>query len=233
MRRLRNWVAAVALCGAALVAAPRSAHAYDVNGLAVGGDVALSGPSGLALSIGLGRLELDFIIGMTLTLPEGGVLTPGFSAAGGVFFTLTDAEMTNFQLGGRIGTIIQTDGSSGTLVDQAAITFEVLARVEHRFDDHFSINLQAGFGIQVWPDDPDFGNGQPDFTFGLGNSGLVGGAGFRYWFDGLGGGAPAPVVEERAPAPAPAAAAAPAPAPAAEPAAAPAQEGSGTPYWEQ
>lgn len=228
MRRLRNLLAAVALCAAALVTAPQSAHAYDVNGVAFGADVALAGPSGFALSIGLGRLELDFIVGLTLNAPAGGVLEPGFGAAGGVFFTLADGPQTNFQLGGRIGTIINSNGASGVLVTNAAFTFEVDARVEHRFDEHLAINLQVGIQGQVWPD------GNPEFVMGFGNTGLVGGAGFRYWFDGLGGGTAMPVFEEPAPAPAARPAPAPAPAPAAEPAPAQQQDtGTATPYWEQ
>jgi hypothetical protein len=225
---LSHSLLAGALAAALLGAAPRTARAYDVEGVAVGADVALAGPTGVALSVGLGRLELDFIAGLALMLPEGGVLTPGFSGAAGIFFTLADGEYTNFQLGGRVGTIIQTDGSSGTLVDQAALTLEAIIRVEHRFDDHFAINLQAGFGVQIWPDDPDFGTGQADFVFGFGGSGLVGGAGFRYWFDGLGGGAPVPAPQPIAAQPAPA------PAPAATTTTTTTeQSGSGTPYWEQ
>lgn len=233
MRRLRNLLAAVALCAAAMVTTPQSAHAYDVNGVAFGADVALGGPSGFALSIGLGRLELDFIVGLSLDAPRNGVLEPGFGAAGGVFFTLADGENTNFQLGGRIGTIIVSSSVPGPfgaeLATTAAFTFEADVRVEHRFDDHLAINFQVGIQGRVWPDGDTAGN---DFTMGFGDTGLIGAAGFRYWFEGLGGGTAQPVFEERAPAPAAQPAPQPAPAPAAEPA--PAQDtGTATPYWEQ
>jgi hypothetical protein len=163
-------------------------------------------------------------------VPEGGDAIPGFSAAGGVFFTVADGESTNFQVGGRIGTIIVTqpafDPMTGDryLASWAAFTVDVMARIEHRFDDHFAMNFQVGIGMQAWPDDDDPG-GQ-DFVFGFGNSGFVGGAGFRYWFDGLGGG----TVAEPEPAAAPPARRA---RPAAEPAQEqPAQEGGEQPYWE-
>jgi hypothetical protein len=65
---------------------------------AFGADAALGGPSGLALSVGLGRMELDFIVGLSMNLPDGGVLEPSFAAAAGMFFTVADSETTNFQL---------------------------------------------------------------------------------------------------------------------------------------
>lgn len=217
-RIVSRYLVTTTVALAALVSAPRAARAYDVEGVAIGADVAVAGPTGLALSVGLGRLELDFIVGFAMTLPEDAVLVPGFSGAGGIFFTLTDATQTNLQIGGRIGTIAVTGGDP--LSDWWALTLEADLRVEHRFDEHFAINLQVGIGAQIWPDDND-PNGN-DLVWGLGGTGLVGGAGFRYWFDALGGGGGSAQPQAR-----------PAPAPA--PTGAPASESSGgqTPYWEQ
>jgi hypothetical protein len=229
-RTSTRLLAAAALCVATLATAPRAAHAYDVNGVGFGADVAVGGPSGLALTIGLGRFELDFILGLALSLPEGGVLEPDMTGAVGFFATLTDAEQTNFQLGGRLGVLIEADGGAPDLDVNAGFSIEVDARVEHRLDDHCVINFQVGIGTQIWPDDPDFGTARSDFVMGFGGTGLVGGAGFRYFFESLGD-TPEPLPEPMpAPAPAPRAAPvepAPAPAPATEPA--PAE----TPYWEQ
>ncbi|UJR84802.1 hypothetical protein [Sandaracinus amylolyticus] len=218
-------LAAAALCVAALSFAPRTAHAYDVNGLGVGADVSLGGPSGFALSLGLGRLELDFILGLSLNLPEGGVLTPTFGGAAGVFYTLTDATQTNLQIGGRIGVLVDSQSVGGELDTNAAFTIEADLRVEHRLDDHCVINFQVGIGTQIWPDDPDIGTAQSDFVMGFGNTGLVGGAGFRYYFEPLG---TAPAYT-----PAPAASAPPPPATqsSVEPAATP-TTGEDRPDWE-
>ncbi|MDQ3037470.1 MAG: hypothetical protein M3Y87_34060, partial [Myxococcota bacterium] len=186
-------IAAAAICVATIATTPRAAHAYDVNGIGLGADVAVGGPTGLALTIGLGRMELDFIVGLGLSLPENGVLEPDMAGAVGLFFTLTDAAQTNFQLGGRAGVIIAADGAGTDLDVNAGFTIELDARVEHRLDDHCVINFQVGIGTQIWPDDPDdfAGTGQPDFIMGFGGTGLVGGAGFRYYFDSLG---PAPAA---------------------------------------
>lgn len=236
-RTSTRLLAATALCVATLATAPRAAHAYDVNGIGLGADVAIGGPSGLALTVGLGRLELDFILGMGFNLPEGGVLEPDLAAAVGVFFTLTDAEQTNFQLGGRVGVLVDANGIGGPLggVDldvNAGLTLEVDARVEHRLDDHCVINFQVGIGAQIWPDDPDAPTARADFVMGIGNSGFVGGAGFRYYFESLGG-APAPLPE---PEPVAAPARREEPPPVAPATSTPATTETGTtetPYWEQ
>lgn len=221
--------ACAVLALAAWMGAPRSAHAYDVNGVGVGADVALGGPSGFALTLGLGRLELDFIVGLALSLPDNGVLEPDLAAAVGVFYTLTDAEQTNFQLGGRIGTIIDARSGPGIggaeLVTSAALTIEVDARLEHRLDDHCVLNFQVGVAMAIWPDEND---SRPDFSMGFGNTGLVGGAGFRYYFESLGE-TSAPVAEPVASAPPPRRSAPP-PVQETPP---PQEGGSETPYWEQ
>lgn len=242
-RTTTRLIAATALCVATLATAPRAAHAYDLNGIGLGADVllvapidlgaigggatAFSGPSGLALSIGLGSIVLDFIVGVSLSLPEGGVLEPDLLAAAGLFAVLAGSDTTNLEIGGRLGVIV--DGNSGTgfgaeLETNAGMHVELDARVTHRLDDHCVLNFTVGVMTQIWPDDPDAGTGTDDFVMAFGASGLVGGAGFRYYFDSLGS-TPAPTPEPVA-APPPRAEPAPAPAPAAEPAAE-------TPYWEQ
>lgn len=220
MNRKTGLLAAAALCVASGVMNPRAAHAYDVRGIGLGADVALGGPSGLALTVGLGRMELDFIVGATLTLPEGGVLEPDFGAAVGFFYTLTDATQTNFQLGGRVGVLIDSNGAGSELNTNAGVTFEIDARLEHRLDDHCVLNFQVGIVTTIWPDDPMAGTSQADFVMDIGGTtGFVGGAGFRYYFESLG-----PASASPPPPPPPARRAEPAPA----------QESSGeTPYWEQ
>ena len=94
------------------------------------------------------------------------------------------------------------------------LSIEFDARLEHRLDDRCAINLQVGAVANVWPDSSD---PRPDLTFGVGGTGFVGGAGFRFWFDGLGGGSPAapPAMDrapvEDAPAPPPSGVSAPSP----------------------
>jgi hypothetical protein len=227
MNRTSGLLAAAALCVASGVMNPRAAHAYDVHGLGLGADVALGGPSGLAMTWGLGRMELDFILGATFVLPEGGVLEPDFGGAAGFFYTLTDATHTNFQLGGRVGVLIDAEQAAGLggveLRTNAGITFEADMRLEHRLDDHCVLNFQVGIMTAIWPDDSTVGTPRADFTMGIGGTGLVGGAGFRYYFESLGAAAAPPP-------PPPPARRAVEPAPATAPAT---TEGSGeTPYWE-
>ena len=193
----------VGLFFGALAAAgvPGRAHAYDVRGPAFGADAALGGPSGLALAVGLGRVELDFIVGLSMNLPDGGVLEPSFAAAAGVFFTVADSETTNFQLGGRVGGLVigvSAGGFGGAeLRSFGGLSIEFDARLEHRLDDRCAINLQVGAVANVWPDSSD---PRPDLTFGVGGTGFVGGAGFRFWFDGLGGGSPSAATTTPSPA---------------------------------
>lgn len=248
-RHLRNLIAGFALCAAAVAIAPQRARAYNLNGLALGADVllvapldlgmigggatALSGPSGLALSVGLGSIVLDFLLGVSLSLPEGGVLEPDLIAAAGLFAVLAGSDTTNLELGGRLGVIVNADSGTGfgaELDTNAGIHVELDARVTHRLDDHCVLNFTVGVMTQIWPDDPDAGTGTDDFTMAFGASGLVGGAGFRYWFDGLGGGAIAPPVTTTTTTQ---------PVQATQPAQTTTtttttqDSGSGTPYWEQ
>jgi hypothetical protein len=230
-RHLRNLIAGVALCAAAVAVAPESARAYDLSGIAIGADAGVASPSGLALSVGLGRLELDFILGLSLVLPSGGILLPGFSGAAGLFYTLADGDTTNFQIGGRLGTVVVTNTTAGIggleLASFAALTLELDLRIEHRLDDHCAINLQVGVGAAIWPDSANpTGN---DLVWGFGNTGLVGGAGFRYWFDGLGGGAPPPVTTSTTTQPVQATQ----PTTTTTTTTTTQDQGSSTPYWEQ
>lgn len=223
-RKMPRSIVAAALCAAALSLAPRTAHAYDVNGIGLGADVGLAGPTGVALTFGLGRLELEVLAGLSLNLPDNGVLEPDMWISGGAFFILADGPQTNFLVGGRLGAILDTTSAvtglgESELVSRGLVLIEVDMRVEHRFDEHFVMTGHVGMVVAIDPE------GDPDFSLGLGNTGLVGGFGFRYFFDPLGESAPAAA----APAPAPARRA----EPAAEPAAGTSESGGEQqPYWE-
>jgi hypothetical protein len=223
---------ATAMALGAIALEPSRAHAFEVEGLGVGGDLSLGGFNGFAFNYGLGALELEGLIGMTLTLPENHVLIPTFGALFGVFYSVVQTDTTNLQIGGRIGVLIDGFPSADPMTGgpqvaaNAGIPIEFDLRVEHRLDDHVLLNFQVGFQMQIWPDS-SAGNPQPDFVAGIGRTGLVGGAGFRFFLEPLG-----PVRT--------AATAAPRSSPAVEPAAPPpatttygsTSTGSGNPDWE-
>src|SRR5690606_7315963 len=140
------------------------------NGVGIGADVGLAGSTGVALTFGLGRLELEVLAGLSLNLPDGGVLEPDMWISGGAFFILADGPQTNFLLGGRIGAILDSTsvpGPGGEELDtRGLVLLEADMRVEHRFDEHFVMTGHVGMVVAIDPD------GNPDFSLGLGNSGL-------------------------------------------------------------
>ncbi len=198
MRRT-STIAAVALAAAMFAPAGR-AYAYDVNGIGIGADLSLGGPSGLALNIGFGAFEIEFIGGMVLSLPEGSVLQPDMALAVGFFATIAGGDTTNLQIGGRVGALLDaSDRPAMTpgeveLETEGGISLEADLRLEHRLDDHAVLNFQVGFAVNIWPDgDGPDATPRADFGATIGGTGLVGGAGFRWYFDSLGpAAAPAP-----------------------------------------
>jgi hypothetical protein len=226
-RRLAAGALAAALSFAAL-GTTRTAHAYDIEGIGVGADLSLGGISGVAINIGLGGLELEVIAGASFVLPDNGILLPRLATAFGVFATIAGGDTTNLQIGGRFGAILDSqtgiDPTTGgqTLITFGIVTIEGDLRVQHRLDEHAVLIFQVGAIVAIDPER------DPVFAFGIGQTGLTGSAGFRFFFDELGGGAPAPVMTSS---PSPAPATTTTTSTTTSTSTEPAQEQ--TPYWEQ
>lgn len=187
----KQWpVVAFAAALGASVATPGTASAYKVNGIGLGGDAALGSTSGLAGNYGFGDLELELIVGMQFDLPADRAFEADFALALGAFGTLAGNDTTNFQLGGRLGLLI--DGYSGrnefddgwVPASNVGIPLELMLRVEHRLDQNLELMFQVGAALTIWPDgrpsDPASGA-----SLDYGDVPMMAGVGFRYFFDGF------------------------------------------------
>lgn len=191
-RKLSSHALVLALVAAAtLAAAPSTALARDQRGLGIGANVTLGGLSGLALNIWVSNsIMLEAMIVTSINMDRGAGHDARFDLGGsfGVFGVLASAEMTNLMLGGRIGVLglVNSTGRANLEDDAVILEGDVALRVEHWFDDHFSINAQVGLQLTIVPDPGPMAVGVPGTAVGttIGQtSGLFGGAGFTYYFD--------------------------------------------------
>lgn len=196
-RKLSSLGLAAALAAALFAtAAPSRAYAHDQQGLGIGANVTLGGISGLSLNYWLAsNMMLEFMVATSMNFPRPDGTVVGFNLGGsvGFFGTLTGNDTTNLMLGGRFAVLANINTTNAPDVGDDAVTLEldVPLRVEHWFDSNFAINAQVGFALVITPDV----NGDPmhvpnSAVGGLGGTGLFGGAGFTYYFDG--GAQPAP-----------------------------------------
>jgi len=191
-RNLTSLALAAALAAALVSAAPNRAYAHDQSGLGIGANVTLGGISGLNLNYWLAsNMMLEFMVATSLNFPrqtDGSVV--GFTLGGsvGFFGVLTGNDTTNLMLGGRFAVLAQINTTNVAEVGDDAVTLEldVPLRVEHWFDSNFAINAQVGFALALFPDvNCAGGHVMTSASGGLGvTSGLFGGAGFTYYFDG-------------------------------------------------
>jgi hypothetical protein len=180
--------------GIALGARLGSLDLNTIGSGATGGSLAVGGLEGtiwfnddVALDVGtyLGTVAVD-----------GGDARFDIGLWAGVLYALMQADQTKFELGGRLGihAAINSSGIPDANDDDAWIMGEVLFRIEHWFDNHFTIAGLVGLSIA----------GDPDDTLGFAAAlGAQAGLTVTYYF----GGTAAPgdgTVAPPAPAPAPA-----------------------------
>lgn len=198
-RSISSLGLAAALAAGLFIATPGTALARDQSGLGIGANVSLGGLSGLALNIWVSpSIMLEAMLSTNVGIARGDGHDATFSLGGsfGVFGVLAGGDMTNLMLGGRLAVLglVNTTGAGMQQDDAVLIEGDVVLRVEHWFDEHFAINAQVGVQVTVIPDPGPDAVGVPGtaFGFGAGNtSGLFGGAGFTYYFDGNAHGATA------------------------------------------
>ena len=190
---LRNGLLLVFFVLSAIGFAAPAAHAHDVKGLGIGGNVTVGGGlSGIDVIYWLDpSIAIEVIAGTQFVFPaaDGVDTSVDLGLVGGVLFALVRATDTHLELGARAGFTIET----GPGDDEEAILIDVPLRVEHWLGDQFSFNAQVGVILSINPGD--------FVSLGVGNTGLYGGAGFTFYFEPSSGGGSAPPP---APAPAPA-----------------------------
>ncbi len=149
-----------------------SAHARDVAGLGIGGNVTVGGGlSGLDIIYWVTPdIAIEGIIGVQMLFPDEGDAGVRFGLVGGALFALVKGDDTHLELGARAGFVLDTGPA-----DDETILIDVPLRVEHWFGEQFSFNAQVGVVLTINPGD--------FVSFGIGNTGLYGGAGFTFYFE--------------------------------------------------
>ena len=200
----------VALVAATMAVSP--AHAKDMNGkFGVGLTQTLGGVSGLGLRyFGTRRLAFEVDFGVSFIDRDNERASTEVLFAAGVFYALVQHRYANLMLGirGDVGLLTTPPNSSQTVtvseaiatqtksttteVDSAALQFniEIPLIVEYFFSDSFAINLAVGLVIIFVPKDgailetsgPGAVVEAGDIGFGLGAGGLLGSAGFTFYF---------------------------------------------------
>lgn len=198
------------LFGLLATSAPE-AHAKDMNGkFGIGFVQTLGGVSGFGLKYWITRdigIELDF--GLAIRDSDFAQST-AFLGAIGIYYALVQHRHVNLLVGlrGDIGFRTNPAGFNQTVKvldainnQEASTTLEVGATpvqfnielpliVEYYFSDSFSVNLAMGFVVIIVPDSgpilPSDGllgvNVSDKVIFGIGAGGLLGSAGFTFYF---------------------------------------------------
>ena len=208
-RTLSSLGLAAALTAGVFAATPGTALAREQSGIGIGANVTLGGLSGLALNIWVApSIMLEAMLTTSIGIDRGNGHDARFTLGGsfGVFGVLAGGDMTNLMLGGRVAVLglVNTTGAGMQQDDAVLIEGDVVLRVEHWFDEHFAINAQVGVQITAIPDPGPDAVGVPGTAIGFGagvGSGLLGGAGFTYYFDGAAHGASTPTSSSSGPPP--------------------------------
>ncbi|MEC8024376.1 MAG: hypothetical protein VX223_10610 [Myxococcota bacterium] len=196
----------------ALLTLASPASAKDMNGkFGVGYTQTIGGVGGFSFRYWATRsigLELDF--GLSFVNSDGDRSTTEFVAAVGLFYALVQHRSTNLLIGvrGDIGFRSQPAASTPVLVadgidNQSASTtseasggilqfnLEFPLMVEYFFTDTFAINLTVGIVLIFVPDGgttvlntlgPGTVAATDTFAVGIGAGGLLGSAGFTFYF---------------------------------------------------
>lgn len=194
-----------ALALGALTAAPAQAQDFGLGtGLTLNGNVGTLGAAAGALPlpgplVGIeatywldDAFALDFYANLGVLVPDGGDARFDMAIAAGILYALMQGDDTKLELGARAGVIgvINSTLAPGADDEDADLFLDILLRVEHWFDSHFTINGQVGISFRGDPD------GNPGFSMLIG---AQAGLGMMYYFDGNarpgeGGAESAPVV---------------------------------------
>lgn len=194
--------------GVGLGARISSVDLNTVGSGATGGSLATGGIEGTVWFNDM--IALDFGTYLGVVAADGGDARFDLGLWAGVLVALLQFDQTKFELGARLGlaAAINTTFVPNADDDDALVNGEVLIRIEHWFDDHFTLSGLVGLAIAGDPDDA------VGFSAALGaQAGLV----VTCYTGGTaapGDGSASPVPDEDDASPAPARTYAPAPAPA-------------------
>lgn len=185
----KHILLAAALALGALTTAPAQAQDFGLGtSITLNGTVASTTPGpGTSLPgplVGIegtywldDALALDFYANLGVMVPDGGDARFDMAIAFGILYALMQGDDTKLELGARAGVIgvINSSMVPGADDEDADLFLDVLLRVEHWFDDHFTINGQVGINFRGDPDS------NPGFSMLLG---AQAGLGLMYYFDG-------------------------------------------------
>ncbi len=176
-----------------LAAVPSSAAATPTNGnFGFGGKLTLGGVAGLDALYWFGDFAIEGVMGFRYFTNED-PFDDSFllGVAFGGFYKVADSPDSHFAFGGRFDILAAENGGGTMTIDNDDVEFgiELLTRAEHYFDEHFALNFEVGIGML-------FGD---DVRFTLGETWLVAGAGFNYYFGGASTAAPAPATTTTTP----------------------------------
>ena len=195
----------------ALVQTAGSAHAKDMNGkFGIGFTQTIGGVSGMSFRYWVTRdvgLELDF--GLSFLDSDGIRTSTEFLGAVGVFYAIVQHRTANLSIGirGDIGFTSKPPTAAPVSVSSAVNTevaseipetatsllqfnLEIPLMVEFFLSDSVALNLAVGVVLIFVPDggpildSTGLGIIQPetDFAVGIGTGGLLGSAGFTFYF---------------------------------------------------
>lgn len=177
MRRL--MLVGLLLLGAG-VARPAAARSNDGR-LALGAAQTLGGVSGIDLVRWFGKVGLNATLGAELVSPEQGDSAKGVALALGGLYPIASADDAELTIGGRVDLAYFSRG------DQSAtqIDLELPLRVEWWLAEALSLSVEVGVVVELVPAEGRvLGSGANAEGTGLslGDTGLVGGAGFHFYF---------------------------------------------------
>jgi len=183
------------LLGGLLASGP--AEAKDMRGkLGIGALTSLAGANGLTIRYWASRsVGIELLGGVAVTgINEGDETRSGVAGGMQLLYVLREIGRTNLLAGlrGVVGFRGARSVESGERTDSLLhFAVEVPLTIEHSLSDAFSIQLSAGFVLSFVPDDGPVLDGGPLFlgmdddpgtNFGFGSGGLLGSAGFSFYF---------------------------------------------------
>ena len=177
MRRL--MLVGLLLLGAGL---SRTAAARSNDGrIALGAAQTLGGVSGIDLVRWFGNIGLNATLGAEFVSPEQGDSGTGVALALGGLYPIASGDSAELTIGGRVDLGYFSRG------DQSAtqIDLELPLRVEWWLAEALSLSVEVGVVVELVPSEGRvLGSGTTTEGTGLslGDSGLVGGAGFHFYF---------------------------------------------------
>jgi hypothetical protein len=188
--RTGGRTAAALALGLALALAPGSASAKEMDGkFGIGGHATLGGVTGFELLYWLGKVGLDFGLGVDYFSPDQGRAQTLVQLTGGALYPLLNADPVLVSLGGRLDLGIADRMQAGTQQTATQFGVEGLIRTDLFVTQWMSVNVEFGLVLEIIPaegrvmtpvNSPVEG-GQNGWSL-VHNTSLMGAGGFTFYF---------------------------------------------------